>query len=119
MGKSWDGGMDRIKIRALRKNPTEAEQTLWRHLRFRQIGGHKFRRQQPMGKYVVDFVCFEKRLIIEVDGYQHSEHIVYESRRNGWLEKQGFSVLRFWDNQVLKEIEAVKEIIMGALGFKS
>ena len=119
MGEGWDGGMDRIRVRTLRKNLTEAEQTLWRHLRLRQIGGYKFRRQQPIGRYVVDFICFEKRLIIEVDGGQHSEHVVYDSKRNTWLEKQGFSVLRFWDNQVLKETEAVKEVIMGGLGCKS
>jgi len=89
---------------------------LWRHLRLRQLGGCKFRRQQPIGKYIVDFVCFEKRLIVEVDGGQHSENINYDLERDAWLEKQGFSVLRFWDNQILKEMEAVGEVIMGTLG---
>jgi very-short-patch-repair endonuclease len=111
--------MDRIKARELRKNLTEAELTLWRHLRLRQFGGYKFRRQQPIGKYIVDFVCLEKRLIIEVDGGQHSEQVSYDLERSAWLEEQGFRVLRFWDNQVLKETEAVKEVIIGPLGRKS
>ena len=108
--------MDRTKVRQLRKNITEAECTLWKYLRLRQFEGHKFRRQQPIGKYIVDFVCFEKRLVVEVDGGQHSEQIDYDLKRSAWLEKQGFRVLRFWDNQVLKEIEGIKEMIIGALG---
>jgi very-short-patch-repair endonuclease len=110
------GGMNKDRARELRKNLTEAEHMLWRHLRLRQLGGCKFRRQQPIGKYIVDFVCFEKRLIVEVDGGQHSGNINYDSERDAWLEKQEFSVLRFWDNQVLKEMEAVEEVIMGTLG---
>lgn len=109
------GGMDRIKARQLRKNMTEAERTLWKYLRLRQFGGHKFRRQQPIGKYIVDYVCLEKRLIIEIDGGQHSEQVIYDLERSAWLEEQGFRVLRFWDNQVLKETEAVKEKIMEAI----
>ncbi len=62
------GGMDKVKARELRKNLTEAQRTLWRYLRLRQCDGNKFRRQQPIGKYIVDFVCFEKKLIVEVDG---------------------------------------------------
>ena len=108
--------MNKGRARELRKNLTEAEHMLWRNLRLRQLGGCKFRRQQPIGKYIVDFVCFEKRLIVEVDRGQHSENINYDSERDAWLEKQGFSVLRFWDNQVLKEMEAVEEVIVGALG---
>lgn len=109
------GGMDKIRARELRKNMTEAERSLWRHLRLRQLGGHKFRRQQPMGRYIVDFVCLEKQLIIEVDGGHHSEQAAYDLERDTWLGKQGFIILRFWDNEVLKEIESVKERIMNAL----
>jgi len=94
---------------------TETERALWRQLRLRQFGGYKFRRQQPIGRYIVDFVCLEKRLIIEVDGGHHSEQVAYDLERDAWLEKQGFSILRFWDNQVFKEIESVEEIIMSAL----
>ena len=108
--------MNKIKARELRKNPTEAERKLWKHLRLHQIGGYKFRRQQPLGQYILDFVCLEKRLIVELDGGQHSEQIVYDSERTEWLEAQGFRVLRFWNNEVLKEIEVVKEVIAEALG---
>ncbi len=107
--------MDRIKARELRKNLTEAERTLWKYLRLRQFDGNKFRRQQPIGKYIVDFVCFEKKLIVEVDGGQHNEQVIYDSGRNEWLKKQGFRILRFWNNQVLKEIDGVEGSIMEAL----
>ena len=108
--------MNKIKARELRKNPTEAERKLWKHLRLHQIGGYKFRRQQPLGQYIVDFVSLEKKLIVELDGGQHSEQIVYDAELTEWLEAQGFRVLRFWNNEVLKEIEVVKEVIAKELG---
>ncbi|MBI5756430.1 MAG: endonuclease domain-containing protein [Nitrospirae bacterium] len=111
--------MNRIRARELRKNMTEAERVLWKHLRLRQIHGLKFRRQQPIGKYIVDFICFEKRLIIELDGGQHSEQIVYDLERDTWLERQGFHILRFWNDKVLKETEVVKEVILEALSHHS
>jgi len=110
--------MDRIKqrARALRYNPTEAERLLWRQLRFWQIDGYKFRRQQPLGHYIVDFVCLGKRLVVEVDGGQHAEQqMKYDSERDVWLAAQGFSVLRFWNNEVLKNIDGVKGIILNKL----
>jgi very-short-patch-repair endonuclease len=107
--------LSKTKARELRNNPTEAERTLWKHLRLRQLGGYKFRRQQPLGPYIVDFVCFEKRLVIELDGGQHSEQAAYDSERTAWLRRQGFVILRFWDDQVFKETEAVKECIFEAL----
>lgn len=94
---------------------TEAERALWRHLRLRQVGGAKFRRQQPIGPYILDFVCFEKKLVIEVDGGQHSEQGAYDGERSAWLEAEGFRVLRFWNHDVLGQIEAVAEAIMEAL----
>ena len=103
------------KARELRKNPTDAEQRLWRELRLRQLGGHKFRRQQPLGPYVVDFACLEKRLVIELDGGQHSEQVAYDAERTRWLEAQGFAVLRFWNNEVLTATEAVREAIWKTL----
>ena len=115
-GKVRMGGMDRGKARTLRNNPTDAERLLWQHLRLRQIGGYKFRRQQILGPYIADFVCLEKRLIVEVDGGQHSEQVGYDARRSRWLEAQGFRVLRFWDHEVLRDIEAVKEVIARAVG---
>jgi very-short-patch-repair endonuclease len=83
----------------LRKRPTNAETLLWKHLRSKQLEGLKFRRQQPIGNYVVDFVCFEKRILIELDGGQHRKD--NDNRRDKWFEKQGFKVLRFWNNDVL------------------
>jgi adenine-specific DNA-methyltransferase len=111
--------MIKAKARELRRNPTEAEQKLWSHIRMRQIGGHKFRRQRPLGSYIVDFVCLEKRVVIEVDGGQHSEQIAYDMERGVWLEAQGFRVLRFWDNEVLRSIDVVKEVIAEALNSES
>jgi very-short-patch-repair endonuclease len=107
--------MERLPARALRKNPAEAERAFWRHLRLRQLQGHKFRRQQPLGNYILDFVCFEKRLIIALDGGQHSERAALDSQRTAWLETQGFRVLRFWNHDVLRNVEAVKEAIREAL----
>ncbi len=107
--------MSETKARDLRNNPTGAERTLWRHLRLRQLGGYKFRRQQPLGHYIVDFICFERRLVIELDGGQHFEQAAYDSERTAWLQSQGFVVLRFWDDQVFRETEAVKECIFEAL----
>ena len=101
--------MSTVKSRELRKNPTEAERTLWRHLRLRQLNGQRLRRQAPIGPYIVDFVCFESRLIIELDGGHHSQQMAYNTERSAWLESQGFRVLRFWNNQVQNEIGAVKE----------
>ena len=87
-------------VRTLRKNPTESERALWRRLRQRQFIGFKFRRQHLLGSYIVDFVCLEKKLIIEVDGGQHAE-CADDMKRTCWLENRGFHVLRFWNNQVL------------------
>ena len=103
------------KARELRKSFTEAEQALWKHLRMRQVFGHKFRRQQPIGHYIVDFVSFERRVIIELDGGQHSRQVAYDSKRTAWLEAKGYRVLRFWNNQVLEDVEAVKTVIFAAL----
>jgi len=107
--------MRKDRARELRRNPTDAERALWKHLRLRQVEGNKFRRQQIIGQYIVDFVCLEKRLIIEVDGGQHSEESAYDRQRDKWLAEQGFYVLRFWDNQVLQEMDAVREAIQEAL----
>ena len=99
----------------LRRNSTDADQKLWRYLRNRQLGGHRFRRQQPLGPYIVDFVCLDSKLVVEVDGGQHIERVGCDERRTRWLESQGFRVLRFWNNQVLTEIEGVMQTVMMAL----
>ena len=112
-GKVRIGGMERIRTRAreLRKNPTDAERLLWRQLRSWQLDGYKFRRQQLIGNYIVDFVCLEKRLIIELDGGQHAEQNGYDAERDSWLREQGFVVLRFWNNDVIENIDGVTEVI--------
>ena len=97
--------------RALRDNMSDAEQALWHLLRGRQISGLKFRRQHPFGDYVLDFVCLEKKLVIEVDGGQHGQQAGYDENRTQKLQEAGFRVLRFWNNEVLNEIESVKEKI--------
>jgi very-short-patch-repair endonuclease len=106
---------NRSRARQLRKNPTDAERLIWQKLRFWQVDGCKFRRQQPLGNYIVDFVCLEKRLIIEVDGGQHAEDANYDTDRDAWLRNQSFVILRFWNNDVLKNIDGVMEVIVKKL----
>ena len=107
--------MNRGQARKLRNNPTDAEKVLWKHLRLRQVEGHKFRRQQPLGPYIVDFVCLDRKLIVEVDGGQHLEQSASDAKRTAWLEGRGFRLLRYWNDQVLKEPEAVTEAIWNAM----
>jgi len=97
--------------KTLRTKSTDVERFLWRRLQAKQLEGLKFRRQQPIGKYIVDFVCFEKKIIVEVDGGQHSAEIEKDKERDEWLHKQGFKVLRFWNNEVLINIQGVLEMI--------
>ena len=105
----------RAKARALRIKMTDAEQHLWQHLRRRQMNGHKFRRQFSLSQYIVDFVCLEQRLIIEIDGGQHSEQVEYDTKRTRFLESDGFRVIRFWNNEVLTETKAVLDVIEAVL----
>ena len=95
--------------RELRIQDTPAERVLWSTLRRKQLDGVKFRRQQPIGTYVVDFVSFGKKLIIEIDGGQHSEEWILsqDETRTAWLNSQGFRVMRFWNNEVLENLEGV------------
>ena len=104
-----------VLLDGLRRNQTDAERPLWKHLRDRRFEGFKFRRQRPLGRYIVDLICLEERLIVEVDGGQHSGRQMYDSERDQWLGSQGYRVLRFWNNQVLNEIDAVKEAILATL----
>ena len=97
--------------KSLRSNQTDAEQRLWYHLRAHRFMGLKFRRQKPMGRYIVDFVCIERRLIIEIDGGQHAEQVVYDRQRDEWLGSQGYAVLRFWNNDVMQRLDSVLERI--------
>jgi very-short-patch-repair endonuclease len=102
----------KYRARALRKNLTDAEKLLWRHLRDRQLDGCKFRRQHPIGKFIVDFVCVEKKLVIEVDGGQHAKKVEADLQRSEYLRKKGYSTLRFWNNEVLHETESVLEAVL-------
>ena len=105
-GRSW----------ALRNALTPAERKLWTVLRMRQIHGLKFRRQEPTGPYIVDYVCYEARLIVEVDGGQHAGQTAdQDQRRDAWLAGQGFRVLRFWNVEVFESLEGVHDRIVQAL----
>jgi very-short-patch-repair endonuclease len=99
--------------RALRKSSTDAERLLWSRLRAGRCEGLKFRRQQPIGRYIVDFVCLERRLVVELDGGQHAlpEDRRKDCERDAWLEKEGYTVLRFWNNEVLANTDGVLEVI--------
>ena len=92
--------------RTLRVSMTDSERCLWRRLRLEQLGV-KFRRQHPIGQYIVDFACLSPKLIIEIDGSQHIDQALADQARDAWLRAQGFQVLRFWSNDVLTQTEAV------------
>jgi len=95
----------------LRKSSTNTENFLWNQLKAKRFSNLKFRRQAPVGSYIADFVCFEKRIIIECDGGQHMEQREKDKQRDQWFHDQGYRVLRFWDNQVLQNLEIVLEEI--------
>ncbi len=97
--------------RELRKNMTHVERLIWHKIRARQLQGVRFRRQYPIGRYIVDFICLEQHLIIELDGGQHAEQQNYDTDRDIWLTRQGFKVLRFWNNEVLENMDGIVQII--------
>jgi very-short-patch-repair endonuclease len=101
------------RSRELRNNMTNAERHLWKHLRRNQLGV-KFRRQDPIGRYIPDFVCHHPRIIIEADGSQHHNN-ANDLVRDEWLSSQGYTILRFWNNEILKETETVLEKISAVL----
>ena len=103
------------RARGLRRDTTDAEAVLWRHLRNRSLAGRKFRRQHSLGRYIVDFVCLETFLVVEVDGGQHAADKDRDVRRTEWLNSEGFRVLRFWNNEVLSNIDGVLITIESAL----
>ena len=113
--------MSRLKpvktARALRRKQTEAERALWTQLRKMRASGPRFRRQHPLGHYIVDFVCLEKKLILEIDGGHHNEDAValHDADRTKWLENEGFRVLRFWNNEVISNLDGVFAVIDQAL----
>lgn len=105
------------QARALRQSPTTAEQVLWRHLRNRQLAGTKFCRQHPLGPYILDFVCLEHGLVVEVDGGQHADlqAQAYDRQRPVWLRQQGLRVLRFWNHEVVQQTNEVLAHVLQAL----
>jgi very-short-patch-repair endonuclease len=101
--------------KGMRHQPTNAETLIWTALRGARLQGFKFKRQQPIGAYIVDFVCFEHSLIIEIDGGQHGDEVSKDRERSNWLRRQGFRVLRFWNNEVMERKDDVLESIIRAL----
>lgn len=108
-----------VNAKYLRSHQTDAEQCLWYHLRAHRFQGFKFKRQKPIGPYIVDFVCLERQLVIELDGGQHANRCEYDERRDAWLQARGFRILRFWNNQVLNQLEGVLEVIATELQIPS
>jgi len=98
----------------LRRDSTDAEGALWYRLRSRRLSGHKFVRQEPIGPYTVDFICREARLVVEVDGGQHADN-ARDAVRDRWLAEQNYRILRFWNNDVLKNMSGVLDTIASAL----
>ena len=103
------------KARDLRSHMTHAEQRLWFHLRRKQLLGVQFFRQRPISEYIVDFYAPAINLVIEVDGGQHAEQVLYDRQRTEWLKAQGYRVLRFWNNEVLANTDAVAQAILDAV----
>ncbi len=103
-----------VRAKSMRLNPTEAEKHLWSVLRAKRLSCFKFKRQVVIDSYIVDFVNFDHRLIVEADGSQHAESD-YDRRRDAYLKKQGFKILRFWNSDVLNDSDAVAETIWHAL----
>ena len=98
----------------MRREATDAERALWRMLRGKAFEGAKFRRQVPLGNYIADFACFDPKVIVEADGGQHADS-AYDAERDAWLRGQGFVVLRFWNEAVLREPEGVADVLSAAL----
>lgn len=110
-GAGGEGGTLLARARQLRTDQTDAERRLWRYLRAHRFMGLKFKRQKPVGRYIVDFVCHSPKLVVELDGGGHADQTAYDHRRDDWLNRQGFVVLRFWNNEVMTQMEAVLEAI--------
>ena len=104
-----------MHARTLRAEMTDAERLIWHSLRGNQILNSRFRRQFPVGSYIADFACIDRKLIVELDGGQHQDQIVYDEKRTIFLQAQGWQVLRFWNNDVLNNLEGVLARIVDGL----
>jgi very-short-patch-repair endonuclease len=107
--------MTTSRARQLRARQTEAERRLWFLLRDRRLNGAKFRRQVPIGNYIVDFVCQEAKLVVELDGGQHADQVAYDTARSEWLGGVGYRVLRIWNNEIFENEEGVLTAIYNEL----
>ena len=104
------------RVRQMRRSPTEAERLIWNAIRGRRLGGLKFRRQVWIGTYIVDFLCAEAKLIVEIDGARHADNAVYDMGRDASLAEAGYRTLRFWNNEVTGNLDGVLETILLACG---
>lgn len=116
-GEGWGEGQMNMSAKALRRNQTDAERRLWGYLRDRRLDGWKFRRQHPIGPYVLDLYCADARLVIEIDGGQHDydEYREHDEKRTAYLNSQGLKVMRFWNSDVMENTIGVLEAIREAL----
>lgn len=106
--------MPSLRARELRQTMTDAERRLWYVLRDRRLRGYKFRRQRPIGPYIVDVACLERRVVVEADGGQHADS-EKDVRRSAWLRRHGWHVVRFWNNDILTNAEGVADEIVAML----
>jgi very-short-patch-repair endonuclease len=107
------------RAKELRRNQTEAEELLWYRLRGRRLSGYKFRRQFPIGPYIADSACMSARLIVELDGGQHAEQTAYDAVRERHMRAEGFEVLRFWNNEVMENLDGVLSVLLDLLAARS
>ena len=108
--------INKVRGRAMRASPTDAERKLWWHLRYRlATPSSHFRRQVHLGHFIVDFACHALKIVIEIDGGQHAEQTKQDARRTQFLKSEGYRVLRFWNNEVLSNIDGVLEVIQSAV----
>lgn len=106
---------NRDRARYLRTNMTDTERFVWQRIRRRQMGGFKFRRQHPLGPFIVDFVCLERKLVLELDGGQHAEQVEYDMQRTAWLAERGYRVFRVWNFEAYEDWDALAERIFELL----
>ncbi|PQA89143.1 endonuclease domain-containing protein [Hyphococcus luteus] len=105
------------RARSLRKNQTDAERILWRALKGKQLDGCRFRRQHPIGPYIADFICLERKLVIELDGGQHGlpERVKHDAERDAWLEGRDYHVARFWNDEIYTNLDGVLDTVLELL----
>jgi adenine-specific DNA-methyltransferase len=108
----------RTNARRMRREPTAAELRFWYEVRDRRLGGLKFRRQYLIGPFIADFVCLERRLVVEIDGGQHADRVVRDTARDAFIAAQGFQVVRFWNHEVLTNMDGVARTILAAAGIR-